>query len=112
MSLIEQIAELMMREGDIKAQEQREIIASQEEQRQAKHRTLKNILKFAATVGPYFIPGAGIVPALTRVGVSAAGSRIPTSLGRVPAGLGFNQFSGPMGHNDWYQTPWDEEGVG
>jgi hypothetical protein len=74
MSLIDQITELMLREGEIKAQEGRERIAAEEEKRQAKHRLLRNTLKAIATFGPYFIPGAGIVPAIGRFGASAAGN--------------------------------------
>lgn len=58
-SLIEQIADLMLREGDINAQEQRERIAAEEETRQGKHRVLRNTLKALATYGPMFIPGIG-----------------------------------------------------
>jgi hypothetical protein len=74
MSIIDDIAQLMLREGDINAQRQREIIAAQEEQRQSKHRALKMTLKALATFGPYFIPGAGIVPAIGRFGASMAGN--------------------------------------
>ncbi len=74
MSIIDQIAELMLREGDIKAQQARERIAAEEEQRQSKHRFLKGTLKALATFGPYFIPGAGIIPSLTKMGMSVGGN--------------------------------------
>jgi len=60
MSLIQDIAEMMLREGDIKAQEARERIAAEEEKRQAKHRLLKNTLKGIAMFGPMFLPGGGL----------------------------------------------------
>src|SRR6185369_1404716 len=109
MAITDQIIEIMLRQGELAAQQQRERIAAEEEQRQSKHRLLKNTLKAIATFGPYFIPGAGIIPALTKAGVSVAASRVGASPGRVPAGLGYTQFAGPMARNDWYQTPWDEE---
>lgn len=59
MSIIEQIADLMLREGEIKAQQAREKVAADEELRQNKHRKLKMTLKALATFGPMFIPGVG-----------------------------------------------------
>ena len=64
MSIIDQIAELMLREGDIKGQQARERIAAEEEQRQAKHRVLKNTLKgIALGLITYYTGGAGTGPA-------------------------------------------------
>jgi hypothetical protein len=69
MAITDQIIEIMLRQGELAAQQQREKIAAEEEQRQSKHRLLKNTLKAIATFGPYFIPGAGIIPALGRTGI-------------------------------------------
>lgn len=72
MGLIEDIAQLMLREGEIKAQEGRERIAAEEEQRQNKHRALKMTLKALATIGPYFIPGVGpFIGPLVNAGMAA-----------------------------------------
>jgi hypothetical protein len=60
MSLIHDIAELLLREGEIKGQAAREQIAEQEEMRQSKHRLLKNTLKGLAMFGPMFLPGGGL----------------------------------------------------
>ena len=65
MSLIQDIAELMLREGEIKGQAAREQIAEQEEMRQAKHRLLKNTLKGLAMFGPMFLPGGQLWGALS-----------------------------------------------
>jgi hypothetical protein len=68
MSLIEDIANLMLREGEIKGQAAREQIAEQEEMRQSKHRLLKNTLKGLAMFGPMFLPGGGLWGALSGGG--------------------------------------------
>lgn len=133
MGLIEDIAQLMLREGEIKAQEGRERIAADEEQRQAKHRALKMTLKYLATYGPYFIPGAGIIPALVKTGISVAGSQIPTSSSSPQIMMhnpSVNRWDeGPADQFDRirrsymdplpsrqtvppWDIPWDEEGVG
>lgn len=73
MSQIDQIIQLMLRQGDIDAQEQRERIAADEERRQAKHRVLKTTLKYLAQYGPMFIPGVGpFAGAAIGAGVGAA----------------------------------------
>jgi len=119
MSLIEDITALMLREGDIKAQEGRERIAAEEEQRQAKHRLLKNTLKGLALAAiTYYTGGVGTGPAAKamfgggKTTDLTGGGNVGTSPGRVPAGLGYSTFAGPMTRNDWYQIPWDEEGIG
>jgi len=113
MSLIHDIAELLLREGEIKGQAAREQIAEQEEMRQSKHRLLKNTLKGLAMFGPMFIPGGGIVPALSHASrVASVATKLAPLAGTIPAGLGYSQFAGPMTRDDWYRTPWDEEGIG
>lgn len=74
MSIIHDIAELMLREGDIKAQEQREIVAADEERRQNKwyNRPLRTTLKALATVAPLFIPGMGPFGSLLGAGAGEA----------------------------------------
>lgn len=57
MSTVRDIIDLMLREGEIKAQQAREYHAAQEELRQNKHRKLKMTLKALATFGPMFLPG-------------------------------------------------------
>lgn len=128
-SLIDQIAELMLREGELKGQAAREQIAMDEEKRQAKHRVLRNTLKTLAGFAPLFIPGAPLAGVLgekwANLGASpfekylmalntTAGteSLLKPLAGRVPSGLGYTRFFGPIGKDDWYQTPWDEEGIG
>ena len=64
MSLIHDIAELMMQEGAIKGQAAREQIAEQEEMRQNKNRVLKNTLKgIALGLITYYTGGLGTGPA-------------------------------------------------
>lgn len=76
MSQIDQIIQLMLRQGDIDAQEQRERIAADEERRQAKHRVLKTTLKYLAQYGPMFIPGVGpYIGAGVNMGMQAANNR-------------------------------------
>lgn len=93
MGLIEEIAALMLKEGEAKGQQAKLDIAKQEEERQRKHRLLKMTLKGLATFGPLFIPGGGIVPALGRTGMGVGGNMLAN---RYQAG----------------SMPWDEEGIG
>lgn len=116
MSIIHDIAELMLREGDIKAQEQREIVAADEERRQNKwyNRPLRTTLKALATVAPLFIPGGPLAGVfgdkwahladspydkwLASILNDPAGAspNLGASPGHMPAGLGYTQFFGPM----------------
>ena len=121
MSLIHDIAELMLQEGVIKGQAAREQIAEQEEMRQAKHRVLKNTLKgIALGLITYYTGGVGTGPAAAAMfgnrknDILGGGrpSQIPQSPGRVPAGLGYSTFAGPMTRDDWHVPTWDEEGIG
>ena len=90
MSIIDNITELMLRQGDIAAQQAREKVAEQEEQRRNKHRILKGTLKALAMFGPYFIPGAGIIPAI--------GGMNP-AIGQIGAGIGAAASRRGMGND-------------
>jgi predicted anti-sigma-YlaC factor YlaD len=65
MAVTDNIMQLMLAEGQVRAQQARERIAQQELERQHKDRWRRWTLQALATVGPYalgFIPGVG--PAL------------------------------------------------
>lgn len=76
MSIIDNITDLMLRQGDINAQMQREKIAAEEEQRRNKHRNWKMTLKALATFGPMFLPGGPLAGLLgSGIGMSTMNNR-------------------------------------
>lgn len=143
MSIIHDIAEIMLQQGALEGQRKREDIAMEEEKRQSKwyRRPLRNTLKGIAQFAPLFIPGGPLAGVfgdkwahladspydkwLASILNDPAGAspNLGSSPGRVPAGLGYTQFFGPMTRGqfplDARQTvpfsmipPWDEEGIG
>ena len=124
-SVVNQILELMMQQGDIEAKSIREQAAWKEEIKRAKNAWKGNTLKALALIGSVAaqaIPGVGplaatglgrVVSAAAGAATGALGSNLVSSLrknagdpyaaisGTQPAGLGFNTFAGPMSKTDF-----------
>ncbi len=83
MSVIDNIMDLMLREGEIKAQQAREKIAADEELRNSKHRKLKMTLKALAQFGPMFIPGIG---PLAGLGIGVGQNVARNTIFKTPGG--------------------------
>ena len=145
MSTVDQILELMMKQGDIEANRIKEDAAWKEEIKRAKNAWKGNTLKALATIGTMFIPGlgplGGVWTAAGRAGLglgkvagTLATGAVTSSLtdalrdkssdpfgalsGTKNAGLGFNQFAGPMSKSSFSSqaqgdpyNPWDDEPI-